>query len=117
MPQQQQMQQRPEEPIPEPSWSGCQGICLTCIDEGHVGVVQRCGAYQGWAGPGAVWFCPLLHSVTPVSVAIKQMKIDTECKTKDNVTVTVTTAVQFYIERKQVEAAVFIVEDPEAQIR
>jgi len=122
--QQQQMMMQPqqhapmtEEPVSEPTWSGCGGVSPVCVDEGTVGVVQRCGAYQGWVAPGMVWICPLMHTVTPVSIAMKQEKIDTDCKTKDNVTVTVTTAVQYYVERNRVEEAVFIVEDGPALIR
>merc|ERR1712039_17100 len=71
----------------------------------------------GFANPGLVWFVPILHTVRPVSIAMKQMDVSTDCKTKDNVTVTVITAVQFFIERSKIEEAVFIVEQPEEQIR
>merc|ERR1719499_718929 len=125
--QQQQMMMQPQQhapmetqPLPPPSpptWSGCGGVYPTCIPEGNVGVVQRRGAYDGWVEPGLIWTCPILHSVTPVSIQTKQDMIHTDCKTKDNVTVTVTTAVQYYVERTKVEEAVFIVEDGRAQIR
>merc|ERR1719330_1693352 len=111
------MQTQPLPPASPPTWSGCGGIYAPCIEEGNVGVVQRCGAYDGWVEPGLIWTCPCLHSVTPVSIAMKQDMIHTDCKTKDNVTVTVTTAVQYYVERKKVEEAVFIVEDGRALIR
>lgn len=93
------------------------GCCLTCVDEGTVGVVQRCGAFQGFANPGCVWYIPVLHTVTPVSIAVKQMMVNTDCKTKDDVTVTVTTAVQYFIQKTKIEDAVFLVEQPEEQIR
>merc|ERR1740123_2316501 len=119
--QQMMMQQPPRQQIieeeVEPTFSGCSGPCVSCVEEGNVGVVQRCGRFVGFASPGAVWYCPGMHTITMASIAMKQMMIDTDCKTKDNVTVTVRTAVQYYIEKKEVETAVFIVEDPEAQIR
>lgn len=48
---------------------------------------------------------------------MRQIKVTTECKTKDNVTVSVTTAVQFHIDKERIEDAVFKVEQPEEQIK
>merc|ERR1719382_349931 len=115
--QQPMMQQQPMNPEVEASWPSCGGCIPACIEEGTVGVVQQCGAYKGFANPGLVWYVPCLHTVRPVSIAMRQMDVSTDCKTKDNVTVTVITAVQFFIERSKIEEAVFIVEQPEEQIR
>lgn len=61
-------------------------------------------------------FCPLWTTVRTVSLAITQLQCTSDCKTKDNVTVVVSTAVQYRIHKQMVKTAVFDIEDPRAQI-
>jgi len=97
---------------------GCMiGICPSTVDTGSVGVVQQCGAYVGYQEPGFMCYCPPICSVTPVSLAVKQIQCTSDCKTRDNVTLTVCSAVQFRIDKQMVKAAVFDIVDPEAQIQ
>mmetsp|Transcript_21538 Transcript_21538/g.64284 ORF Transcript_21538/g.64284 Transcript_21538/m.64284 type:complete len:304 (-) Transcript_21538:60-971(-) len=96
------------------------GICCTCVPTGSVGVVQNLGRYSGFVNPGLTIYCPVTHEITTVSLALKQINCTTSCKTKDNVTLEIATAVQYRINKDMVRAAVFEIENPvkviEAQI-
>merc|ERR1740139_1528113 len=68
--QQMQRQQQPMQADVDASWTGCQGCVPGCVDEGNVAVMQRFGAYQGFATPGIVWYCPPCCSMKQVSIAM-----------------------------------------------
>lgn len=70
------------------------------------------GKFSGLQDPGCACVVPFFQTVTPVSLALNQIDCSSGCKTKDNVTVTVITAVQFRIMKDSVERAVFEVNDP-----
>jgi len=97
-------------------FSGC-GICCSCIPAGSVGVVQQFGKFQGYMEPGMNMYCPCIQSVQMVSLAVRQIECYTECKTKDNATMTVRTAIQYRVNKTRVKQAVFEIDNPEAQIR
>jgi len=91
--------------------------CFACVDAGHIGVIQRFGDYVGIQEPGCnviLWPCT---TVRAVSLAVHQIDCNSECKTKDNVTMKVCTAVQYRITKDDVKTAVFDIVDPEAQMR
>jgi regulator of protease activity HflC (stomatin/prohibitin superfamily) len=52
-----------------------------------------------------------------VGMQVKPLKCTSECKTKDNVTLTVETVVQYCIKKDMVREAVFEIENPELQMR
>jgi len=96
---------------------GCMiGPCPSIVPSGSVGIVQQCGAYVGYQEPGCMLYCPCICTVTPVSLAVKQILCTSDCKTKDNVTLTVVTAVQYRINKSMVKTAMFDIVDPTAQI-
>lgn len=51
-----------------------------------------------------------------MDLRVKQIVVNTDCKTKDNVTLSVSTAVQFKIDKRRLSQAVFQVTDPIGQI-
>jgi len=93
------------------------GICCSCISAGSVGVVQQFGKFQGYMEPGINMYCPCIQSVSQVSLAVRQIECNTECKTKDNATMSVRTAIQYRINKQRLKQAVFEIDNPEAQIR
>eukprot|EP00443_Scrippsiella_acuminata_P018500 CAMPEP_0115211204 /NCGR_PEP_ID=MMETSP0270-20121206/22643_1 /TAXON_ID=71861 /ORGANISM="Scrippsiella trochoidea, Strain CCMP3099" /LENGTH=253 /DNA_ID=CAMNT_0002624885 /DNA_START=51 /DNA_END=809 /DNA_ORIENTATION=+ len=93
------------------------GICCSCVSAGSVGVVQQFGKFAGYMEPGINLYCPCVQSVSMVSLAVRQIECTTECKTKDNATMTCKTAVQYRINKAKVRQAVFEIDNPEAQIR
>jgi len=93
------------------------GVCPVCVPTGSVGVVQCFGKFQGYVEPGLGCFCPPFSSIMNVSLALRQSSGTTDCKTKDNVTLTICFAVQYKVNKKMVRQAVFEIVNPEAQIQ
>ena len=91
--------------------------CLSCIDTGYIGVVQRFGEYVGLQQPGCSCVCFPCTTVRSVQVAVKQIQCQSDCKTKDNVTVSVLTAVQYRIITDMVKVAIFEISTPHAHIK
>jgi len=92
------------------------GLCCTCVPAGQAGVVQLFGDFQGRTDPGLLCYCWPFQDVRTVSLAVRQLICGTDCKTKDNVTLTVKTAVQYRVNKDKIKAAVFDIIDPEGQI-
>ena len=90
--------------------------CCSCIETGHVGVVQKWAKFEGIQEPGCMCICCPITSVQAVSLAVKQLQCHSDCKTKDNVTVTVVTAVQYRILKEQVKIATFDIKNAQAQM-
>jgi regulator of protease activity HflC (stomatin/prohibitin superfamily) len=93
-----------------PAGATC-GLCCVCIPTGSVGVVQALGKYVGYVDPGMTCYCNGYHSIQTVSLALQQIECSTECKTKDNVTLRIKTAVTYRINRNMLKTAVFDIED------
>eukprot|EP00927_Polykrikos_kofoidii_P018979 TRINITY_DN18834_c0_g2_i1.p1 TRINITY_DN18834_c0_g2~~TRINITY_DN18834_c0_g2_i1.p1 ORF type:complete len:281 (-),score=71.04 TRINITY_DN18834_c0_g2_i1:19-861(-) len=90
--------------------------CFACIEAGNVGVVQRFGDFVGVQEPGCSFILWPCTTVFPISLAVRQLDCQSDCKTKDNVTITVQTAVQFRIAKDRVKTATFDVVDPDSMI-
>jgi len=95
--------------------SGC--LCCVCVDTGMVGVVQTFGEFQGTKEPGCSCVLWPISTVQPVSLALRQLDCKSECKTKDNVTMSVVTAVQYRVVKAEVKTAVFDIVEPEKLMR
>eukprot|EP00931_Biecheleriopsis_adriatica_P003814 TRINITY_DN105572_c0_g1_i1.p1 TRINITY_DN105572_c0_g1~~TRINITY_DN105572_c0_g1_i1.p1 ORF type:complete len:330 (+),score=86.11 TRINITY_DN105572_c0_g1_i1:41-1030(+) len=93
------------------------GLCCQTVDSGTVAVAQRCGKYVGYVEPGLVCYCWPLYTLQTVSLKVLQLDCSTECKTKDNVTLRVDTAIVYRINKTNIKAAVFEVQDAEAQMQ
>lgn len=90
--------------------------CCSCVDTGSVGVIQKFGEYQGVQEPGCSCICWPITTVDPVSLAVRQQDCRSDCKTKDNVTVTVVTACQYRVQKDMIKVAHFDIADPFSQI-
>lgn len=91
-------------------------IAFACVEAGSVGVVQTCGDFQGVKEPGCSPYCCPFQTITPVSLAVQQIECRSDCKTKDNVTLSVVTAVQYRISKESVKVAIFDIANPRAQM-
>jgi len=91
--------------------------CFVCVDTGFVGVVQMFGKYSNTREPGCSCIPFPFATCQTVSMALNQLECKSECKTKDNVTMQVITAVQYRILKDQVETAVFDIVHPQAMMR
>ena len=81
-------------------------------------IVERFGKFHKLAKPGLNFKVPFIDSVSrPISLRIRQLEVNIESKTKDNVFVTVPVAVQYVVRDNQVVDAYYRLSDPEGQIR
>lgn len=93
------------------------GPCCMTVDSGSVAVAQRCGKYIGYVEPGLVCYLWPLYTLSVKSLKVIQLDCSTDCKTKDNVTLRIDTAIVYRINKSNIKAAVFEIEDPEAQMQ
>lgn len=95
-----------------------QCFCAVCIDSADRGVIQNCGKFSGIALPGCSMVLWPIATVTKVSMMTKQIDVQTNTKTKDNVTVSVTTAIMYHVgaEATDIEAFFFKLHNPHQQI-
>ena len=78
-----------------------QCFCLACVRTNTVALVERCGKFQAIKGPGCqclVW--PVDSIVGRVSLRVRQLDVNCETKTKDNVFVNVVICVEIKILRR-----------------
>jgi len=98
------------------SWNGI--LCLECIREKEVGVVENLGQFSRLVGEGPsciLW--PLQSVVAKLSLRVQQLDVVCETKTKDNVFVQVGVAVQFQIITESAYDAWYRLSDPNSQIQ
>jgi len=91
--------------------------CFSCIDSGSIGVLQTCGEYKGTQNPGCSVILWPFMTVQSVSLAMRVVECASDCKTKDNVTLTVVTSIQYNVAKDNVEQAVFHIADPVRQMK
>lgn len=90
--------------------------CIVCMDTSDRGVVQSFGKFSHVAEPGLSFIFFPFQTVTSVSVKVMQLDVKTETKTKDNVTVKVTSAIQYCVDPTQVDNFYFKLGSPARQI-
>jgi regulator of protease activity HflC (stomatin/prohibitin superfamily) len=91
------------------------------VGQGRVGVVTNCGKFDRILEPGCHILCVnpcvmKLETAQNIHMATQILTCSSDCKTKDNVTLTVTTGIQYRIRRDKVKVAVFDVVQPERQM-
>ncbi|MDO5500359.1 MAG: SPFH domain-containing protein [Propionibacteriaceae bacterium] len=81
-------------------------------------IIERFSKFRRVAGPGLNTKMPFIDSITkPISLRVKQLEVNIETKTKDNVFVTIPVAVQYVVDQHAVVDAYYRLSDPEEQIR
>lgn len=81
-------------------------------------IIERFSKFRRVAGPGLNTKVPFIDSITkPISLRVKQLEVNIETKTKDNVFVTIPVAVQYVVDEHAVVEAYYRLSDPEEQIR
>uniref|UniRef100_A0A0G4ID73 Band 7 domain-containing protein n=1 Tax=Chromera velia CCMP2878 TaxID=1169474 RepID=A0A0G4ID73_9ALVE len=93
--------------------------CCVSIRQDQTAVVERCGKFTGVLGPGchclgAPCWCRVRGRVP---MRLMQLNVPVETKTKDNVFVQLTIAVQFQVIRTNVEQAFYRLARPLEQIK
>jgi regulator of protease activity HflC (stomatin/prohibitin superfamily) len=91
------------------------------VPSGQIGAVTNCGKYTKSIDPGChvlaqCFWLGRQEMAQNISVATQMITCSSECKTQDNVTLTVTTGLQFRVLASKLKAAVFEVTDPKKQM-
>ena len=61
-------------------------FCIDCVTTGNMGVIERLGKFSRIAGPGPNLVCwPFDAMAGQLSTRVKQLIVDTNTKTRDNV--------------------------------
>jgi regulator of protease activity HflC (stomatin/prohibitin superfamily) len=99
-----------------PLWTGF--LCLQCIREKEVGVVEDLGQFKKLIkeGPSCI-FWPLQSVVGRLSLRVQQLDVLCETKTKDNVFVQVGVAVQYRVVTESAYDAWYRLTSPTSQIQ
>jgi len=95
--------------------TGAMPCCYECVDEADKGVKQQNGRFEEIVDPGCYCLTPC-QSITPVSMMIQQLIVHTDTKTKDDVTVRVSSAIQWQVDKNLVETYYFKVTNPHQQV-
>lgn len=93
-------------------------MCLQCISEKEVGVVEDLGQFKRLVGEGPsciIW--PLQSVVGRLSLRVQQLDVLCETKTKDNVFVQVGVAVQYKVVTESAYDAWYRLTSPTSQIQ
>lgn len=97
----------------------CEGFCCcVCVRTQTVGVIERFGKFSKLKGPGLSCMCwPFEAVVGKVSLRIRQLDVNCETKTRDNVFVNVVISVQYQVLIEKSFDAYYKLTNPEVQIQ
>jgi len=104
--------------MPDRASKSCTFPCCTCIDSADKGVVQKFGKFDKILAPGCTMVCWPMATVAGVSMKTRKTEVTTRTKTKDNVTVTIKTALMWGVgpDDSDLENYYFKLLNPEDQI-
>lgn len=90
---------------------------LFTVNQQTAAVVQRFGRFKQVAMPGLNFKMPLVDTIAGrMNLRVRQLDVDVETKTEDNVFVKVVVAVQYYVLADKVYDAFYKLADPSTQI-
>jgi len=94
------------------------GNCCTTIEESNVAIIEKFGKFARLETAGCVFLnCCCGEAVSgKVSLRVQQLVVKVETKTKDNVFVYITVAVQYNVMKDKVYEAYYKLSQPHAQI-
>ncbi len=88
------------------------------VQQQTVVIVERFGKFQRIAFPGLNIKIPFIESIRcKISLRIRQLDVEVETKTKDNVFITIMIAVQYNVLSEKVYEAFYMLQDPVEQIK
>jgi regulator of protease activity HflC (stomatin/prohibitin superfamily) len=90
--------------------------CLRIVDAAERGVVKTFGKFSRIAEPGLTYIHWPLQSICSVSTRVVNFEMKTDTKTRDNVTLTLQTSIQYSVEPKRVDDFHFKLTNPHQQI-
>ena len=90
--------------------------CLVMVSTSQRGVVTKMGQFSHIADPGLHCICYPFQTINSVSIQVRQEDVKVEAKTRDNVTVNITIALQFAVNPAKVEDYYFKLSNPLQQM-
>ena len=98
--------------------NSCHASCpAACVAQGELGLLQRFGRFQRVVHPGCTCLCVGIEGITLLDMRLQSLLCTSDSKTEDNVTVSVSTQVQFKVQYDNVYAAAFTIGEPEVLIK
>mmetsp|Transcript_15413 Transcript_15413/g.46529 ORF Transcript_15413/g.46529 Transcript_15413/m.46529 type:complete len:291 (-) Transcript_15413:1990-2862(-) len=90
-----------------------------CIDQAHVGIIERFGKFEKLAQPGFNCVCCCLgqSKAGELSLRVQQLDVHVDTKTRDNVFVQIVVSIQYIVIKEQVYDAFYKLTNSQAQIR
>lgn len=90
---------------------------LFVVEQQSFAIVQKFGKFDRVVGPGLHFKSPFIEEVAGlVNLRVRQLDVEVETKTLDNVFVRVVVAVQYFVLENRVYEAFYKLENPERQI-
>ena len=94
------------------------GSVFFTVEQQTIAVIERFGKFIRLAGPGFHTKAPFIEKIAGrVTLRVQQLDVRVETKTKDNVFVHVTVAVQYFVLEQKVYDAYYKLNDPSMQIK
>ena len=88
------------------------------VEQQTTAIIQRLGKFSRTAKPGLNLIFPFLEKVAgKVNLRVRQLDVEVETKTLDNVFVKVMVSVQYYVLPEKIFEAFYKLDDPEMQIK
>ncbi len=88
------------------------------VEQQTAAIVQRLGKFARAAGAGLNFRLPLIEDVVgKVNLRVRQLDVEVETKTEDNVFVQVMVSVQYYVLKEKIYEAFYKLENPEMQVK
>eukprot|EP00002_Diphylleia_rotans_P040070 TRINITY_DN9421_c0_g1_i2.p1 TRINITY_DN9421_c0_g1~~TRINITY_DN9421_c0_g1_i2.p1 ORF type:complete len:258 (+),score=44.28 TRINITY_DN9421_c0_g1_i2:269-1042(+) len=92
--------------------------CWASVHQNEIGVVERCGRFQSFQQPGFSCLFPIIDNlVGTLDLRVQQFKMKTESKSRDNVFVTVSIAVQYRVVPEDMYDAFYKLQSPISHIQ
>eukprot|EP00246_Nothoceros_aenigmaticus_P004812 TRINITY_DN16516_c0_g1_i1.p1 TRINITY_DN16516_c0_g1~~TRINITY_DN16516_c0_g1_i1.p1 ORF type:complete len:293 (-),score=51.06 TRINITY_DN16516_c0_g1_i1:392-1270(-) len=94
-------------------------LCLACIEQASIGIVERWGRFSHMAQPGCHLFNPLAGEYLAGTLSTRVQHLEVRCltKSKDNVFVTVVCSIQYRVVRQNADDAFYELQNPREQIQ
>lgn len=94
------------------------GLSIYIVPQQDMYIIERFGKYLETADSGLHFKIPLVDKVaSKMPLRTMQLNVAVETKTQDNVFISVSTSVQYKVEKDDVKRAFYELDDPEAQLR
>ncbi|KAK1273498.1 Hypersensitive-induced response protein 4 [Acorus gramineus] len=94
-------------------------LCVGCVDNASIGVVEKWGRFQNLAFPGLHFFNPFAGECLSgvLSLRVQSLDVRIETKTKDNVFVKLVCSIQYRVIRENADDAFYELQNPSEQIQ